>query len=1156
MRPSSARNLNVASLPALERILQQAGDDVVLLQDVVDALKRRDDDAGIELWMRAAARLAAARRAGAVDTRDPLGPFLAARKLVRPDGRALHLHRATQSEVDAMRAHLVGARKLGRLEELRDRDAAIFVLFGAEWFRRSFAGGVARWADLTAPIGTLPSQVARQLTDRGLRWWKLPVRNHTGDNEWLLTIRLEGGFPSRLLETQERGWLVGHLRRLIARFSASSVDLADAVSMASEDVTVPPMFRQRDFAALCTGLAVAIVRLRTEHGPDAAAAGVPRLSAWLDACQAGWKEALGIEGEGASRLVDDLVSESLQRLGGDAARCKRLLVRSGDAWRPALLLGVDGEPVLPRSVKKGVSRLYGHPSGALADHLAGQVCVIEPSDDDGPWLCRARRGAPRGPILGFPFAAAASLELRTDADSVAVVTWAAGDPIRGEVLTFVGGEDAGEDPGTLTLVAAGSCRNRRATLYTRAPSGFEAVDPVRGDRLEPIWSGDGFRLFRLTAATHVGPAGGDLFYRVQPGAETDQADHLTIGGADARKVRGVTTPNGDPIFEGPPEVMAHVGGVGTSHVDDVRWRPVGEARWRDLAGRRPGAGIVEVDWVDRSSRATKDRRRVAVLPEGTTLRRHSLRNGGATFTLSGVGGWSIEAAPGSRVQLTEARDVPGGQSWKVAWRGPAERDVSLRFVGPNGAVVDAVAQYPFGTGCFLWPDGTVCNVPMVTLDGLRGLRAVSDGGSVLSIETHGPGLRAFHRQAFHDELPLWSLRDTVSSLLAEAGDLDSEAWVEFEPSGAKLRVARYETPELTPGPHTLRIPTVTRPAGTSLSLRWRSLVDMGDEGARELSTIDDATAAAGSVVPVPDDLPGPGVAYLAEGNVVVSRPVLSGGVHPAPNELSPLRRAVLVANRRMREWAFEEAFRVIDEAVPGSEEDVGWLLRHLALPDALTASTFQSLNTLAHHPATLARLAASAAKSKDAELRDRVWGLERELPFLWVLVGVRDWVSAFATLRAAARSQFLGLVPEQMADELSGEIVRDAAEKVAAYDETLRMTFRLTGLVAAAPAMPRAGRAVAEEHVRRGTGNSGEGVVGSCFGGPQIQAVLRSSYAWIYGFHESHHEALEAPVVAALVAGGRLLGLDGRQRLRIRRSVAEDPQHFAESYAATIRSIA
>ncbi len=733
-----------------------------------------------------------------MDTRDPLGPFLAARKLVRPDGRALHLHRATQSEVDAMRAHLVGARKLGRLEELQDRDAAIFVLFGAEWFRRSFAGGVARWADLTAPIGTLPSQVARQLTDKGLRWWKLPVRNHTGDNEWLLTIRLEGGFPSRLLETQERGWLVGHLRRLIAKLSASSVDLADAVSMASEDLTVPPMFRQRDFAALCAGLAVAIVRLRTEHGPDAAAAGVPRLSAWLDACQAGWKEALGIEGEGASRLVDDLVSESLQRLGGDAARCKRLLVRSGDAWRPALLLGVDGEPVLPRGLKKGVSRLYGHPSGALADHLAGQVCVIEPSDDDGPWLCRARRGAPRGPDPRLPLRGGGVLGAAHRRRFGRGRDLGRGRPGQGRGADLRRRRGPGEDPGTLTLVAAGSCRNRRATLYTRAPSGFEAVDPVRGDRLEPIWSGDGFRLFRLTAATHVGPAGGDLFYRVQPGAETDQADHLTIGGADARKVRGVTTPNGDPIFEGPPEVMAHVGGLGTSHVDEVRWRPVGEARWRGSGRpttgcrhRRGGLGRpIQPGDEGPPSRGGPARGHDVAPGQPQERRRHLHPVRGCRLVDRG--------RPGFQGPTAEARDVPGGRSWKVTWRGPAERDVPLRFVGPNGAVVDAVAQYPFGTGCFLWPDGTVCQVPKVTLDGLRGLRAVSDGGSVLSIETHGPGLRAFHRQAFHDELPLWSLRDTVSSLLAEAGDLDSEAWVEFEPSGAKLRVARYETTRAHP----------------------------------------------------------------------------------------------------------------------------------------------------------------------------------------------------------------------------------------------------------------------------------------------------------------------------------------------------------------------
>ncbi len=119
-----------------------------------------------------------------------------------------------------LKVYLSGARQLGRLERVEDLDAAAFVLFGAEWFRRSFSGGVAKWSDLAAAIGgPVPYPTLTALTREGLRWWGRPVRRHHGANEWFLTLRLEGGFPSRLLETQERGWLLSHLRGLVSGLS-------------------------------------------------------------------------------------------------------------------------------------------------------------------------------------------------------------------------------------------------------------------------------------------------------------------------------------------------------------------------------------------------------------------------------------------------------------------------------------------------------------------------------------------------------------------------------------------------------------------------------------------------------------------------------------------------------------------------------------------------------------------------------------------------------------------------------------------------------------------------------------------------------------------------------------------------------------------------
>lgn len=1153
-RPSIHRSTGEGSggsLAELERKLELAGSDIATLQFLVGRLGRFDDDHGMAVWMRAAQRLADAKRAAATSGSSPVGSFLARRKLARRTGKALHRYRMEVSEFDALKIYLSGARKLGRLDRVEDLDAAAFVLFGAEWFRRSFSGGVAKWSDLAAAIGgPVPYPTLTALTREGLRWWRRPVRQHNGANEWFLTLRLEGGFPSRLLETQERGWLLSHLRGLVSGLSNGPCHEEEAVALAEADAGVPPSFRTKDFAAVCAELALAIVRLRIEHGPGAAEAGVPRLSAYLDACEPAWRSKLGIEGKGASKLVDDLVSDSLQRLGSATAKCRRLLVRVGEVWIPALDLGMEGVPSLPKEVFHGTSRLHGFPAGDLADMLSGPLCVVEPSDDGRPWVAIPRRSAPRGPLQGFPFAATAAVELRTDGKAVRTVTWAGGEPVRSEVLTFV--SDEAEEPSSLVLAATGSCRSRRNVVYTRSPASFEARDPATGERVEPIWTGDGFSLHRLTAATHVGAPGDDLFFRIQPGADNDDADHLTIRGPE---VLGLATADGDPVYAGAPEVMTHVGNIGTHHVDDVRWRTLGGSRWRDLAREQPRGGMVEIVWLDPSSRAAKDRRQVTILPEGTALRREVDGKSGARYELTGAGDWAVVPGFHPRVAVTHVDASLGARAWTVEWHGPAERRVPLRLCNGTGHVADVVAPFPFGTGRFLRADGTAFGTGKVILDHLRGARAATDNKGALLIETHGPGAKMIHRRAFSDDLPLWSLRDAVSALMAEAGDLDSEARISFEPTGARLVVGRYELLPLATGPGRLTLLPMKSPTPGGLTVRWRSLLDMGSDGVRDLAVVAEEVCAAGHVEQVTADIAGPGVAYLVDHNKVLSRPIIFNGSRREAAGLSRLRQAVLVEARHDREAAFDAAVRAL-EAEAFDEGDIQWLLSHLTIPDPLAASTFQAFNTLARHPRMLAALAAFACKSDDAALRDRVWGLEQELPFLWTLVGVDDWIQAFAWLRSCtyARLEALGL--GAAAAGLADQVVSSAAETCVSFDDALRATFCLTGLVTAAPPTSRALAALGQEYLQRSGAESNDALSASCFDRPNLRPAMMASHPWIYGFHPCHHEGLEAPVVAASVAGGRLFGIDGRQRLCIRQAVARDPQYFADAYSATIRLLA
>ena len=654
-------------LESWKQKLNAAGDDVVALKALVDVLNRREDEDGLSLCMIAATRLAAARKSTGIDERDELGRFLGRRNLVHANGQPIHRYRASAEEFEALSKHLIAARKSGSLNRPSSRDAAIFVLFGAEWFRRSFAGGVASWKSLSEVIGELPYQTHVALTRDGLKWWRRSVRRLNGANEWLFTLRLEGGFPSRLLESQERGWLQSHLRRLIAAAAPQEADVTedDVVELTLSDPYVPKTFCTLDFAALCAELTRAIISLRRRHGAQAAAAGI-RLSAWLDASEPLWRGELSIEGEGASRLLDDLVSDSLQRLGGSGARCQRLLVKTADDWRPALQLGVDGVPTLPASLKNTTSRLHAYPAGVLADLVSGAVCVLEPSDDGGPWLARPRVGAPREPILDFPLGAGVSLELRSEGKAVTTVTWAGGEPVRSEVLTFVAKEAGDHEARLLTLAATGSCRNRNPVLFVRAPAGFVA-NVVGGEAVESMWSGEQHQLFRLTATAHVGLQANGLFYRIEPGADNDEADRLTLRGND---VRGVVTGDGDPVFAGVPEIRKQSNSVITQSHDDLFWRHVGERDWREVRRAPMTHGLVEILWRDPLSLAARDRRRIAIMPATTVIMRHPMLNGGARFHLEGAEGWKLLSSGTANARMTETQTNEDGCSWRMSWTAP------------------------------------------------------------------------------------------------------------------------------------------------------------------------------------------------------------------------------------------------------------------------------------------------------------------------------------------------------------------------------------------------------------------------------------------------------------------------------------------------------
>ncbi len=92
-----------------------------------------------------------------------------------PDGRPLYRYRLGHTAFVALGEHLRTRAAIMRFQVI-DSDAALFVIWSAEWFRRIYEGGGEEWASLGAGIGLICEQAQwRALADRGLKYWKIPA---------------------------------------------------------------------------------------------------------------------------------------------------------------------------------------------------------------------------------------------------------------------------------------------------------------------------------------------------------------------------------------------------------------------------------------------------------------------------------------------------------------------------------------------------------------------------------------------------------------------------------------------------------------------------------------------------------------------------------------------------------------------------------------------------------------------------------------------------------------------------------------------------------------------------------------------------------------------------------------------------------------------
>lgn len=914
-----------------------------------------------------ALKIRAAARAVLLRKREGEGSFAADYGLDPVDGRPLYRYRLSDAAFAKLQADVARAARAGRLTG--GSPAALFALWAAEWFRRSYRGTGLVWADVVVPLGVpLHRDILVQATKEGLRLWRRPLRTNDLGRDFIGSLLREGGFPVAAVEANGGGWARELMRGLVAPLLADAQsDLTVAQELARRTCArhQTKLFSDDDFATVCAELAFAIVSLRRQSEPLARAAGLP-LTAWLHLHRPDWRDALplSVTGAGAEALIGQMLEvEAAAIVGGDVGVDRFLMRKPGGVWFEAARLALDGgmrgSELAKVEPSEGRLRLFAH--GALVRVLPGELGMADPPhDDERTWSCRSSRAA-QG-LHPVPFTVPIALDLRAGNRAVTTIGLPGGKARRGRLLVFERDETITGD--ALRLVGSGSGAYRVAHVVMQCPDEWKVAGD-EGAMLESIGPGVGAtQMWALSGVARVRDEMGDC-YRIATSQTADSRPRLNIAGREV----GWARVEGDvDLFVGSPTISAENTAGARRFV-----RPSGSPTWQPLTGEL-GPGVWEVAL--RDAELLLDKRLIAVLPHASTV----AVSGRGSRTIWQLSGWgAVRLIPDGAAPLrvdTEhwsgrATDVPVTQFAAEIW-------------WPAGARLPITMKFPQEATISRWDGRALQQGSEITLADLRTLVGCDEGPMDLVAELaddseNRPVCQTWH---FDRELPMASIADDLADLLLPM-PIDVRVCLDMHNGINDHWYLRSFANALELSPSGLLASQAI--VDPNARLCGRPLGDPAvesDFGAYSL--IVDANHRPMQM----PDVAGDWLFYLRSGGVVLTRPKYIAA--SAARSTHSLVGQVMATPRSELAVAIAElldaAERDDDEGARIVEE-----LNALAVSlDGLPPMTFAVFDAMSTRPAVLARMALAATP----EQRDAVIGLSRALPFAWYLIPKAHWNAA------------------------------------------------------------------------------------------------------------------------------------------------------------------
>lgn len=972
-----------------------------------------------------------------VTPREWLSSLLGTFELSDPDARPLYAYRCSNERFEEARDVLAGWRPQ------RDPGAGgrVFAVYAAEWWRRRYDGGPWAWRPLLDSIRCeAPFPELYEPLRNAWRWWGIRPVVLGASVRYLGTCACQGGLPLSFVSSPHsnvRRFLRALLReyRLFRRVVEDGYALAEPLRS-----HLPRSLRQEPVYRLCAEVMDQIWELRDVGSQDDPVTA-------LDRQTPEWRSRMPIDLEdGQARgLIDSLLRDAAAGESTETGEFQVLRYITDTAAGRKFVV----EPRVPRRMPAaGVARLIGieqenlpsrfqlrvegnRPTPIAIGRVAGDEVVFsgvlaEPedlaavADQEIRWFLQAGRR------IGDSFAPRGSTAPADD------LPW-----------VFAATDD---DETRLDLYAEGSVRTRfpRVAVACRdetAPALLQHPDCRRWET-QPI---TGRVMFDVEGDVRLDTPAGTC--RIRTAQEQERQFEHRLNG---RRCFDLDAPA--PVYHHQPSLSSIEPGGAPRRV------PAAQVSWRAARGdawfRNPdNPGVWQV------------RREV----DGETVFLSKICLAGADFSAKvvpgrestrgfvDIRGASLDVAcehphidvesemQADRLRVT-VRFAPDRVA--VAGDGPTGPPSHVKLVTrwPNGSTLPVTVQFPGRGARFVHPvHGDANRRRALSVESLYGWRALAISPRASDTFHLAGELRASDLdEQMHfevalpkigdgvSELPLFLVHDALESLFAATKSLDARIHLELTSGGfaeEQTVVRRFACDVKVSDASICSVPARCVPDGAPVTFEAFSLEAPG-LGRTPLEPAEADGAEGGWKIPESAFQRQTRIVLARAGDQYFARPFVD------PNDRAPLdaaeARSLAEASSILDMEARIAAMRRIlqDMVEGGGDQNWEYLADLLDVSRGLPATTFDALDCLSGNPAALVRL---LLRTPEEEARARIWRLEHELPFTWLLVPVQVWREEMTVTHRAIRTELKGVAVfaadevRQWADERLHQVAAEAA---------------------------------------------------------------------------------------------------------------------------------